>query len=141
MSGSEADRIIQYLEEFGPGYFDLAQLIRISAETYRAIAPSIREGALQVEGGAIALSVENARKLSAAVAELRRTIPKKERRRRVPAMHERVNALDRQCTVMIAEFRDISRLERCGENWLQFTSVLSRAISELRRVGLENGIV
>jgi len=140
ISGAEADRIIQHLEEFGPGYFDLAQLVRISAETYRAIAPSIRDGALQIEGGAMVLSVENARKLTAAVAELRRAIPKKKPRPPL-AMHQRVTALDKQWTGMIAEFREISRLERCGENWLPFSSVLSRAISDLRRLGLENGIV
>jgi len=141
MSGAEADRIIQYWEEFGPGYFDLAQLIRISPETYRAIEPSIREGALQIEGGSIELNVENARRLTAAVAEIRRATPAKKRARRVLSMHERIYELDKRCTVFLDEFREISRVERCGENWLQFTSVLSRMASELRRLELENGIV
>jgi hypothetical protein len=34
----QADHIIRLLDEFGPGYFELAQLTRISPETYRAIA-------------------------------------------------------------------------------------------------------
>ena len=46
MSRTQADQVIQLLDEFGPGYFELAQLTRVSAETYRAIAPSIQEGVL-----------------------------------------------------------------------------------------------
>src|SRR5882672_8031577 len=52
ISGTQANQIIQLLEEFGPGYFELAQLTRISAETYRAIAPSIKDGALHLNGDA-----------------------------------------------------------------------------------------
>src|SRR5947208_6941126 len=62
MSSSQADRIISYLDEFGPKYFQLAQLTRISAETYRAIAPAVQDGAIQVNGDAIDLAPENARK-------------------------------------------------------------------------------
>lgn len=141
ISGAEADRILHCLEEFGPRYFELTQLVRISPETYRAIAPALREGALEMSGDAIDLTAENSGKLAAAVAELRRTIPKKPKKRPRPlAMHERIAALDTQWTAVIAEFREISRLERSGENWLQFTSILSRALTELRRVGLENDI-
>lgn len=141
ISGPEADRILHCLKEFGPRYFELAQLVRISPETYRAIAPALRDGALQMSGDAIELTAENAGKLTAAVAELRRTIPKKPKKKPRPlAMHERIAALDKQWTAVIAEFREISRLERSGENWLQFSSVLSRAVEELRRLGLENGI-
>lgn len=141
MSGSEADRIIQYWEEFGPGYFDLAQLIRISPTVYRAIAPAIQDGALHANGDAIGLSVENSRQLAAAVAELRRAIPKKPKKPPVPlAMHERLAELDHRCTAFISEFAEISRLERCGENWLAFTSILSRVTSALRRIELENGL-
>src|SRR5215471_3582156 len=50
MSKSNADRLIALLDELGPDYFTLAQLTRISPETYRAIAPTICEGALHAEG-------------------------------------------------------------------------------------------
>jgi len=142
MCGSEADRLIQCLEEFGPGYFDLAQLIRISPQTYRSIAPALREGALEANGEAIELSVENARKLTAAVAELRRDASKPAKKRRgPPVMHQRIAALDKRSAALLEEFREISELERCGENWLQFTAVLSRTACGLRRIELENGIV
>src|SRR3954452_24321488 len=72
MSSSQADRIISYLDEFGPQFFQLSQLTRISADTYRAIAPAIRDGAIQAGGETVELAPENARQVAAAVAELRR---------------------------------------------------------------------
>jgi hypothetical protein len=139
ISGSEADRIIQHWEEFGPAYFDMAQITRVSAHVYRALAPSITDGALHMNGEAIALNVENAGKLAEAVAEMRRSLPPKQPARPLE-MHERLAELDKRCTVLIAEFDEISRKERCGENWLQFTATLSRLTSALRRLELENGL-
>ena len=55
ISGSEADKIIRLWEEFGASYFELAQLIRISPEGYRAIEPAVKDGALHHEGEAIEL--------------------------------------------------------------------------------------
>ncbi len=77
MSRAEADRMIRLLEEFGPSYFELAQLTRVSAETYRAIQPAIRNGSLHYQGEAIEITPENSRRVAAAVAELRRAIPRK----------------------------------------------------------------
>jgi hypothetical protein len=71
MRRSNANRLIGLLNEFGPQYFEVAQLTRISPATYRAIAPSIRDGALHTNGEAIALIPENAERVAAAVAELR----------------------------------------------------------------------
>jgi hypothetical protein len=70
-SRANATRFIKLLEEFGPAYFEVAQLTRISAETFRAIAPSIRDQALHHNGEAIALIPENAEKVAAVVAEMR----------------------------------------------------------------------
>ena len=71
-SKTNVDRMIRQLEEFGPPFFQLAQLTRISPETYRAIARQVGEEGLRFEGEAIALVPENAEKVSAAVAKLRR---------------------------------------------------------------------
>jgi hypothetical protein len=53
----------------------------------------------------------------------------------------RIRELDKRCTVMLDEFNEIARLERYGENFLAFTSVLSRMIEGFRRLGLECGVV
>jgi hypothetical protein len=71
LSKAHANRIIQLLDEFGPAYFDLAQLTRISPDTYRSVAPSIQDDSLHFEGEEIALIPANAAKVAAIVAEIR----------------------------------------------------------------------
>jgi hypothetical protein len=137
MSGAQADKIIHLWEEFGAGFFKVAQLTRISPETYRAIAPAVREDALHLNGEVIELSVENSRKVADAVARLRRV--KKPPARQI-ATHLRLGELDEQCMAMVAELREISRKERSGENWLLFTATLSRACSALKLLLAENGV-
>jgi hypothetical protein len=137
---SEADRLIHLWDEFGAGYFEVSGLTRISAETYRAIAPSVKDGVLQFNGESIELNAENSRRVAAAVAELRRALPAKKATRPLE-MTERLAELDKRSAALLREFQDISRLERHGENWLLFTSVLSKAYSALGRIALENGLV
>jgi hypothetical protein len=136
MSGAQADKIIHLWEEFGAGFFKVAQLTRISPETYRAIAPAIREDALHLNGEVIELSVENSRKVADAVARLR-SVKKPARQM---ATHIRLGELEEQCMAMVAELREISRKERSGENWLLFTATLSRACSALKLLLAENGV-
>jgi hypothetical protein len=71
MSRSQADHLIQLLEEFGPEFFEVTQLTRIPPEAYRAIAPSVRDGHIHWRSEAIALLPENSEKVAAAVAGLR----------------------------------------------------------------------
>jgi hypothetical protein len=139
ISGAQADQIIQLWQEFGEGYFEVAQLTRISAETYRAISPSIRDSTLHVNGEAIELSPGNSRRVASAVAQLRRSAPSAKRNRQMH-MHERLKELDKRCLSLVAEFAAISCAERCGENWLTFTGILSRTSDALRRLGFENGL-
>jgi hypothetical protein len=74
MSKANANRLIQHLDEFGPTYFLLTAITKVSPEAYRAIAPSIDDDKLRYNGEAIALIPENAEKVTAAVSELRKTI-------------------------------------------------------------------
>ena len=70
------NRLIRNLLEFGPRYYEFAQLMRISAATYRLIAPSIDDEGLHYNGQTIALIPENAVRLAAAVEEIRNSTPK-----------------------------------------------------------------
>jgi hypothetical protein len=72
ISRAWADRIIGYLEEFGATYFMLAQATGITPEQYRRIQGSVRGQALLHAGEEIPIEAENAGRLAAAVAELRR---------------------------------------------------------------------
>jgi hypothetical protein len=115
ISKTNANRIIHLLEEFGAQYFEVAQLTRISPETYRAIAPAIQDGALHAEGEAIALIPENAEKVAAAVAAVR----KKERKPTaeppaptdpVTAVIERGTALADEMSALSSRYEDRPRL-------------------------------
>lgn len=72
ISKAWADRIIQYLEEFGPAYFLLAQVARVTPEEYRRISGSVRGQALLHAGEEISIEAENAGRLAVAIEELRR---------------------------------------------------------------------
>ena len=67
VSRSYADRLIQYLEEFGTNYFHLAELMQISAETYRLVADSVGDAGMEVNGETIPINRANRRKILAAV--------------------------------------------------------------------------
>lgn len=68
---SYADRLIRQLEEFGPNYFHLSQLARISADAYRQIAGSVDDDGIRFGGEKIAIIPENSQKLIEAVNALR----------------------------------------------------------------------
>ena len=149
VSRSETDRLVRLWQEFGAGYFELAQLTRISADTYRAIAPSLKDGALVHNGETIELNPENSRKVAAAIAEVRRALPaakgapKKSGAKKPPRQfeaHERIAELDQRCAAIVGEFKELSRKEQYGENWLQLTSVLSRHQAAIDALALENGL-
>ncbi len=135
ISRAEADRIIRLWEEFGSAYFEMAQLTRISPETYRAIAPAVQDGALHVDGEAIQLNPENSRRVADAVSRLRRAIPGRTLSR---------NPIEdlRRCSIaLVQEFEAIVRKEREGENWPHLTATLRLLRSELTRIAAENGAV
>src|SRR5690348_13055722 len=59
ISATHANRIIRYLNEFGPEYFELAHLTGISPAEYRAIAPAVKDQAVHCGDQMIALLPEN----------------------------------------------------------------------------------
>ena len=139
IDGRNADKIIRLWEEFGAPYFEVAQLTRIPPDTYRALAPAIHDGALHLNGEVIELLPENSRRLAAAVSGFRRAAPPSKPVRQL-APHQRLAALDQRAIAFVAELREFSGKERCGENWLQFTGILSRLSAALNRLELENGL-
>lgn len=72
VSRAAADKIIRLLEEFGPKYFELSAVVRITPEEYRRIAPSVTDGGVEHRGRLLPIAVDNASELSEAVEELRR---------------------------------------------------------------------
>jgi hypothetical protein len=71
VSRVHAERQIHYLEEFGGNYFRFAEVMPISAETYRLIAGAVSEQGLECNGERIPLVRENRAKVAAAVTTIR----------------------------------------------------------------------
>ena len=134
-----ADRIIRCWQQFGAGFFELHQVIRISPEFYRAIEPSIKDGALHFNGEAIALDPANSEKIVDAVAELRRSMPPRQPPP-PPTIEERLSELDRQADAIIDQFTQIAALKCKGQQKDRFESLLNRASAALQRLELELGI-
>jgi hypothetical protein len=119
ISRENADRIIRLLEEFGPTYFEVAQLTRISPATYRAIEPSIRDQALHYNGDVIALIPENAERVAAAVAEFRKAAA-------ASTPEDPVTRLERRCSELVKELE-------AAVDWRTHTPQVRAAICYLRQ--------
>jgi len=128
LSRAHANRIIRNLEEFGPDFFEVAQLTRITPEQYRAIAPAIREKNIHVNGQAIALIPENSDRVTAAVAELRQAAPPAA----VPlSPQERMAALGRRFGQLTADFEEFAATPLSLAERSQLGAVLSPVITTL----------
>jgi len=131
LSRAHANRIIRNLEEFGPDYFEVAQLTRITPEQYRAIAPAIREKNIHVNGQAIALIPENSDRVTAAVAELRRAAPPTAPPR---PPQERMAALGRRFGQLACDFEEFAATPLSLAERSQLGAVLSPIITTLERL-------
>src|SRR6202166_4377514 len=64
VTSSYANRLIRQFEEFGPNYFDLSKIVRISAESYRKISQAVSEDGIAFGEEKIAISPENSDKIA-----------------------------------------------------------------------------
>jgi hypothetical protein len=87
-----ADRLIHYLEEFGTNYFRLAELMQISAETYRLVADSVSVDGMEINGENIPINRANRRKILAAVRAKRTNAgPRAARQPKVASARKRLD--------------------------------------------------
>src|ERR1035437_9643617 len=137
MSRANPERLIGLLEEFGPAYFEVAQLTRVSPETFRQLAPSIHDRTLHHLGGAIALIPENAARVASVVGEHRKAV--RSPRTVDTPVGTRLDALEARCNRLLEEFEELSCAWRDNGDRLMLGSVLARTRSALARLGLELG--
>jgi hypothetical protein len=140
ISRSEVDRIIRLWQEFGAGYFEISQLTRISAETYRAIASSVKDGHLLHNGESIELNPGNSRKVAAAVADMRRELAAAKEPEPPLEIGGRLEALDKLCDSVISEFRRIARDKPNEADRIGLTCVLYRVHDALADLALQHGL-
>jgi hypothetical protein len=134
LSRGHANRIIRTLEKFGPEYFQLAELTRISPEEFRAIAPALKDKVLHVEGESIALLPENSDKLTAAIRKLRREDPVEIDRSELARNF--LAFLERRCGQLIAEFDRLASTNPPVVDQSDLCCVLERTITGLDNVHL-----
>jgi hypothetical protein len=136
MSHTHANRIIGYLEEFGPAYFELAQFTGISPATYRTIAPAIQDHAVHHDGQVIALLPENTERLSHAVEQLRRAAAAQSAPG-PPA--DRIAGLEHRLLQLTAQISELTGTTPPGEMRMRLGSVLIAARDRLERLVLAFG--
>ena len=76
LSRPRVEALIANADELGQNYFRLSEIMQVSPETYRAIAPRIAGDAIEIDGVMVPIAAEHAGRIRAAVnhmrAELRR---------------------------------------------------------------------
>ena len=133
MSKASADRVIRWLDDFGPDFFTLTQLTRVSPDEYRErIAPAIAEGSIRRGGETIKLIPENTEKVAAAVDELRQAAASPAGG--TPDADERLDALSRRIDGLVAEFR---KLRKAGGNRQWLLALAQYAREEMKQLEKE----
>jgi hypothetical protein len=122
MSSSQIDRIIRLWQQHGAGIFELSQLTRISPELYRAIEPHIQDGAVHFNGEVIELDPVNSEKVTAIVAEMRRTLPPAASSESAKAGP--VDRFEKVCDQLINHYIDCTGLPLGAEEFDRFRRIL-----------------
>jgi hypothetical protein len=129
VSRSYVHRLIQRLEEFGPDYFRIDEVVPLSPESYRLIAGSVREGAIEIEGEAVPITQDNAVRIHRAVEARRAEQDRKKGRQASPSIDDVRQRLD-TC------IRDLAAIAKGPEPRLrhEVSAVADQCVLELRRV-------
>jgi hypothetical protein len=135
-----ANRAISALEAFGPSFFDLAQLTRITPDEFRMVAPRIKSKILYFDGDAIALIPENIGRITAVMEKLRGSRAKPAKTYTPPTKLIRITLLERQCTELVAEFRKLSGPRSQDVDRSQLATVLRQTLGKLGRIELDLGV-
>jgi len=138
ISRPEADKKIRLYQQFGVAYFELAALTRVSAETYRAIAPCVKDGALHIGSEVIELKAENSRRVTTAVAQLRRELPAKAASQppHERSAAERIDDLRGRILALAQELQAIAQTERESDNRLRIAVALEVLTAEFASIAL-----
>jgi hypothetical protein len=147
MSRAQVDRLIQYLVEFGPNYFHLTQIVRVSPQTYRIISPALLEDGILLHQTPIPLAPENAGRILRAVRQLRHAAatharallpappvswkPGRGAALDPKALHERLTRLSTRLDALVRAFTALPTLGLDPKNETLVLQAVNRAIGQL----------
>jgi hypothetical protein len=115
----------------------LAQFTRISPEAYRIIAPAVTGNAIRWNGEAIELVAENAKRITAAVAELRKAAKEEAAPAPAASTRDRLDDLERRCDAVVAEFGELAGNKPSSEEQSRLWDVLGKTRLGLTLIELE----
>jgi len=133
-SRAHVNRMIHHLEEFGPEFFHLTQLTRMSPEAYRAIAAQVKPEGIEFDGEVIPLAPQNAQRVSEAVTELRKRV--ESRKRPAQPAENAFEAIERCLDDVIARIEAMPPLLDAGQK-----ISLAASLVELRKAAAQLGVV
>ena len=145
ISRALADNLIRRLEEFGPAYFHVAEVAKITPQQYRLIAPAVSEAGVQFGEECIAFSPENAPRIAAAVEQLRTLAGQQAKApSKAPSKAMDEGALTfaqarKHLAETLAELEGVSRLEMDAVDRQALRAVLDAAVERLGRLALTVG--
>jgi hypothetical protein len=97
LTRQRVDTLIHNLEEFGKTYFDLSNIVRISPEAYRRVAPKIKDQSIQIGSEMVPIVPENAPRIRRAIQQARSEAGK--------AWHK-ARALNADVNLLMMEFQN-----------------------------------
>jgi hypothetical protein len=100
------DNQIRLLKEYGPGYFQMNQLLHVTEDEYRLLAPHISEDGLRLDNEVIALLPENCERVAEAVARL-----KSEAGPSGESYEDQVQAVVKRCNAAAAALESLKELD------------------------------
>jgi hypothetical protein len=99
------NRLIQQLEEFGPAYFHLSRIVRISVGSYRQIAGAVSDAGIKHGDETIAIVPENCARIAEAVATLKQQVeskPAEGPEQKLERLRKRLEAVKDELTLIAA---------------------------------------
>ena len=134
MSRSLADQLIRQLEEFGPGYFRLAEVAKITPTSFRQIAPSVCEDGVSCNGEVIRFTPENAGKIAAALEQLRARAQAEQPPSAAEDPARRLERARKGLAAALAEVERVSSLPRNIVERQSLRAAIDAAIQHLTRL-------
>jgi hypothetical protein len=130
-SKTQVNLMIRHLEEFGPQFFELSALTRITPAMYRAIAGQVTAQGLLLDGETIPLSQENSERISEAVSVLRRRVAPPEP---APAPADAFADAEKNIEAAIAALNGVSPLD--AQQKVALTTLVMRLRASAASVGV-----
>jgi hypothetical protein len=133
-----ADALIRQYDEFGEAYFRLSQIARISAETYREVSPTVEENTVSIDGQEIALTLQNAARIRAAIKKIRE---ERNEARRAADLRDPLGIviLREQQNALIEEARRLTYRFRPGADRQELIDLANYAIAKWKNAAREFG--